>query len=151
MLERIGRPLAVVAAATMAVVTVAATATPAMAGDRPTGVAFVRTWHRAYLHRDGSVTVGAGLRCVPGWSSAELDVHLVQGTTYGDGYIVAAVPCNGAWHPATVTIDDFSGPIHLGAISTSSQFLVTNDASGDSAGAHQTQRRGVLVCRWCTS
>jgi hypothetical protein len=110
--------------------------TPAAATDRPTKVAFVRVWHNYNLHRDGSLSVGAGVRCVPGWQSVELDVLLHQGGVEGDGFTVPTVVCDNSWHPVVFTMTDVSGAFHAGNAHVSAQFLVTNVDSGDSAGAH---------------
>jgi hypothetical protein len=123
-------------------VTVAAPASAT--GDRPTNVAFVRAWHNYNLHHDGTVAVGLGVRCVPGWQSAELDIHLHQGDVDGDAFTTRNVVCNDRWHKVLFRVTDSSGAFHAGAVQTSAQFLVTNVESGDSAGAHDEQVPGTL-------
>jgi hypothetical protein len=123
-------------------ITVAAPA--AATGDHPTGVAFVRAWHNYNLHQDGTVAVGLGVRCVPGWQSAELDIHLHQGDVDGDAFTVRNVVCNDKWHKVLFRVTDASGAFQAGAVQTSAQFLVTNVETGDSAGAHDEQVPGTL-------
>jgi hypothetical protein len=120
----------------------AMTGVAAATGDRPTNVAFVRAWHNDIVHQDGTVAVGVRVRCVPGWEPAELDVSLHQDGVEGDGFTIPTVRCNGHWHKVQFTISDVSGAFHAGAVQISTQFLVTNVESGDSAGAHdQVQGR----------
>lgn len=112
---------------------------PAHAGGRPTDVAFVHASYRVQLHRDHSVTVREHLQCDPAWAPAELDVHVSQGTSYGDGLRIPTVPCDDAWHPVRVRIDADSmfGRLHVGPAQANSQFLVTNVESGDSAAGQE--------------
>jgi hypothetical protein len=109
---------------------------PAGATDRPTNVGFVRVWHNYNLHHDGTVSVGGGLRCIPGWQSEELDILLGQDGVEGSGSTTVSIVCDNNWHPVAFTITDISGPFHPGEAQISAQFLVTNVDSGDSAGAH---------------
>jgi hypothetical protein len=112
---------------------------PAAATDRPTNVAFVRAWHNDNLHHNGTVTVGAGVRCVAGWAPAELDMRVTQGPNPGseaDGFTIPTVACDNRWHKVLFTLTDVSGTLHAGVVAISAQFLVTNVESGDSAGAH---------------
>lgn len=117
------------------------TAGPAHAGGRPTDVAFVHANYRVQLHRDHSVTVREHVQCDPAWAPAELDVHLSQGSSYGDGLRIPAVPCDDAWHAVRVRIaaDSMFGRLHAGPAQANSQFLVTNVESGDSAAGHEQE------------
>jgi hypothetical protein len=114
---------------------------PAAATDRPTNVAFVRAWHNDNLHHNGTVTVGAGVRCVAGWAPAELDMRVTQGPNgeaEADGSTIPAVSCDNRWHKVLFTLTDVGGTLHAGVVTINAQFLVTNVESGDSAGAHNS-------------
>jgi hypothetical protein len=114
---------------------------PAAATDRPTNVAFVRAWHNDNLHHNGTVTVGAGVRCVAGWAPAELDMRVTQGPNgeaEADGSTIPTVRCDNRWHKVLFTLTDVGGTLHAGAVTINAQFLVTNVESGDSAGAHNS-------------
>jgi hypothetical protein len=117
-------------------------ATPAAAdGDRPTNVAFVQAWKKVYIHQGGSsLTVTGELRCVPGWFGTEFDMWLSQGSNTTSGYTIPDIPCDNGWHAVRFRIDGVSPPMHVGACSVSSQFIVNNVETGDSAGGHDTQR-----------
>lgn len=125
----------------MAVMTGAA---PANAADRPVNVAFVQAWHFDVLHHGGSVTAKVGVRCKPGWESAELDVRINQGDSYADGFTTTAFACDNHWHGAAFRIATGVGSLRPGAVTVSSQFLVTNVESGDSAGGHDVGRSACL-------
>jgi hypothetical protein len=135
-----------VSAASLTLVAATVLAAPAaVAGDRPTNVAFVQAWKKVYLHHDGSVTVTAGVRCVPGWEGGELDMRVSQGINNdADGFVEATVTCDNAWHPVRFTLHDVAGAMKVGPAQISSQFIVTNVDSGDSAGAHD-QRTGRVL------
>jgi hypothetical protein len=137
------RTAAVIAAATLAV----SLASPAMAGDRPTHVAFVHAVKKVYLHHDGGVTVRAWLRCKPGWAPAELDVRVNQGGAYTDGYIVPTVPCDNAFRRVKLRLPAGYGTLAVGDATVSSQFLVTNVDSGDSAAGHQDGKAVHILTR----
>lgn len=129
MVGLIGLPVVALAVTTVAV--------PAAATqDRPTGVAHVRVDKRVWLQADGTVTVAARVRCDPGWESGELDVRVTQGDSEADGFINTSVPCNRRWHRVQFGLPLGLGTLQRGKAALSGQFLVTNVASGDSAGAH---------------
>jgi hypothetical protein len=113
---------------------------PAAATDRPTNVAFVRAWHNDILHHNGTITVGAGVRCVAGWAPAELDMLVGQGpegqSASASGTTIPTVRCDNRWHKVLFTLTDVGGKFHTGVVGINAQFLVTNNESGDSAGAH---------------
>jgi len=68
-------------------------------------------------------------------------------TTYTSGFVVATVRCDGLWHRVKFTlVGPPFGTFHPGAVTLSSQFLVTNNDSGDSAGGHDA-RPGIIVRR----
>jgi hypothetical protein len=122
-----------------------AVAAPATAsGDRPVGVAHVAAWKNVYLHKNGSITVSAGVKCSPGWFTTELDIQVNQGESYGSGYATPDVPCDNAWHPERFVIDSFFGTLVPGAASLNSQVIVNNVESGDSAGGHDINRAGCI-------
>jgi len=122
-------------------------ATPALACDRPDPVRVVAERYVA-LHADLSVTGAARVSCAPGWSGGELSVQVNQGSSYTSGFVVAHVRCDGRWHRVTFTlVGPPFGTLHRGAVTISSQFLVTNDETGDSAGGHDVLRPGHLVRR----
>lgn len=120
----------------LAVVSIAGTQA-AFAGDRPVGVAFVKAKPIVDLKHNGSVVVTEKIRCKPGWVSSDLSVHVAQPNgAQADGFTTTAIKCNGAWHTVRVTLSDVFMKMHRGPATISSQFLVTNASSGDSAGAH---------------
>ncbi len=124
------------AAVAMSVVAMGSSATAAT-GDRPTHVAAIKAGAVARLHADGSVTVAPRVRCKPGWVSEEVSATLVQGESSASGVAVVTVPCDSQWHRVPFTLGDSTGSFHPGRATFSfMQFLVTNAASGDSAGAH---------------
>lgn len=130
---------------------VAAAALPAGAapgtGDRPEGVAFVRADSHPVLNPDGTITVTQRVKCDPAWQPAELDVQVSRSLdAYASGYTIPAVPCDDAWHSVTYTIGT-SVPLTPGKVTISSQFLVTNVVTGDSAGAHDTRTGRLSLAR----
>jgi hypothetical protein len=123
-----------------------ALAAPARAGGRPVGVAFVQAWKKVYLHEGGAkLTVTAELRCVPGWESTELDMQVNQDAQAASNYTIVNIPCDNGWHTVRFFIEGVTPPMHVGAVTISSQFLVNNLDSGDSAGAHDVQRPGCIM------
>jgi hypothetical protein len=112
---------------------------PAHAGGRPVGVAFVHAWKNVYLHH-GVTIVSASVRCKPGWEGGELDLRVTQGGSYADGFTDAIVTCDNVWYPERFTISGGYGTLHAGGAQISSQFIVNNVDSGDSAGAHEAGR-----------
>ncbi len=117
----------------------------AATGDRPTHVAAVKAGAVARLHADGSVTVAARLRCKPGWVAEEVSATLGQGDASASGVAVVSVPCDWQWHRVTFTLGDSTGSFHPGRVTFNFlQFLVTNAASGDSAGAHDNGAHALL-------
>jgi hypothetical protein len=117
----------------------------AVAGDRPTNVVFVRTWKTVHVRVHGGLTVGSGVRCVPGWEGGEVDMWLSQGSATASGFVDRSVPCDNAWHPVRFIIQDVSGAFQPGEIHLTSQFIGNNVESGDSAGAHSQRLHGVVV------
>ncbi len=118
-------------------------AAPASASDRPTDVAFVHAFHFQVLHHDGTVTAIVRARCIPGWEAVEVDVRITQDDSDADGFVVPTIACDNRWHPVVFRLTDVAGTFHPGAVAVSSQILVTNDESGDSAGGHDNQRKAV--------
>jgi hypothetical protein len=115
----------------------AAATQSAFAADRPAGVAFVKANPIVQLKANGSVAVTDKIRCMPGWQSSDLSVHVSQANgAYADGFVTTAVACNNKWHTIHLTLPKGFGKLHRGNATISSQFLVTNVQSGDSAGAH---------------
>lgn len=109
----------------------------AATGDRPTNVAAVKAGERVLLHKDGTLTVAARLRCKPGWVAEEVSATLGQGEASASGFAVVSVPCDRQWHRVTFDLGDSAGAFHPGPVTFNFlQFLVTNASSGDSAGAH---------------
>jgi hypothetical protein len=109
----------------------------AATGDRPTNVAAVKAGERVLLHKDGTLTVAARLRCKPGWVAEEVSATLGQGEASASGFAVVTVPCDRRWHRVTFALGDSAGAFHPGRVTFNFlQFLVTNASSGDSAGAH---------------
>jgi hypothetical protein len=131
-----------IGAATMAATVVGAS--PASAGGRPTNVAFVHAVKKIVVHKNGSLTVRAWLRCKPGWEPAELDMLVSQGDASGSGYMIPTVPCDNAFRRVHFRINDIGGYFAAGAAHINSQFLITNVDSGDSAGGHN-QKDGFIV------
>jgi hypothetical protein len=132
-----------VAAASLAVGVVASS--PAVAGGRPTHVAFVHAVKKIHLHRDGSLTVRAWVRCKPGWEASDLTVNVGQQDASAGGLADPAVPCDNAFRRVRVHLTDVGGAFVGGAATISSQFLVTNTASGDSAAGHNTKTGSVVT------
>jgi hypothetical protein len=120
----------------MGLAAVTVSTAPAAATDRPTNVAFVRAWHNDNLHHNGTITVGAGVRCVAGWAPSELDLRVTQGDSAAEGFTTPSVSCDNRWHKVLFTLTDVAGTLHGGVVAIGAQFLVTNVDSGDSAGAH---------------
>jgi hypothetical protein len=110
---------------------------PAHAQDRPVDVAFVRAAHENVLNRDGSVAATAWLRCVPGWVSSDLTMQISQADAYVDGVTTTSLACDNHWHKVRLTLGPGFGTLHKGAVHISSQFLVNNADSGDSAAGHE--------------
>jgi len=112
------------------------TSASAVNGDRPKNVAAVTASKQIVLSSDGSLTVTQKVECDPGWEPAELDAQVNQGDAVTSSFTIPAVHCDGKWHSVTFGIGSGSGGFVPGKASISSQFLVTNVDSGDSAGAH---------------
>jgi hypothetical protein len=143
MRQSVRRSIAVLAGSTvLSIAGGVGVAGPAAAdGDRPTNVAFVQAWQKVYIHQGGaSLTVTAGLRCKPGWYSTELDMQVNQGDQGDSNYTIPDVPCDNKWHPVRFRIEGVTPAMHVGACTVSSQFLINNVDSGDSAGGHDVQR-----------
>jgi hypothetical protein len=133
----VGVALASVVGGGLAFVAAPAVASPPT-GDRPVGVAEVKA-SKVLLNSDGTVTVTQRLRCDPAWAPAELDVIVSESPTAGaSGFTIPDVPCDNAWHSVTWVVSDSSGLVP-GKVVVTSQFLVTNVLSGDSAGGHDTR------------
>lgn len=131
------RALGVGLALVIASAAMLATSPSAAATDRPVGVAFVKARPVVDLKHNGSVVVTEKIRCKPGWVSSDLSVHAQQPNgSYADGFTTTAIACNGAWHSVRVTLSSVFMKMHRGPATISSQFLVTNAESGDSAGGH---------------
>jgi len=123
---------------------VAAPAAVAATGDRPTGVASVRAENKVTASADGTtLTVVERISCEPGWSPAELDVFVTQGnTSEASDYVIPTIPCDGMTYRVEVVVPVATGlfqPFRRGPVTISSQFLVTNVETGDSAGAHDAR------------
>jgi hypothetical protein len=145
MRKSVRRTIATLAGSTvLAIAGSIGTAAPAAAGDRPTNVGFVQAWKKVYIHHNGSLTVTAGVRCVPGWVSSDLDMRVNQGGNSGTGVTTTDVPCDNQWHPIRFVISDTSAVMHDGPVTIISQFLVNNAESGDSAAGHD-QRPGRIL------
>lgn len=114
------------------------------AGDRPVGVAHVAAWSNVYLANSGRITVSAEVKCSPGWFTTELDMQVNQGDTVGSGYTIPSVACDNAWHPVRFVISDIAGAFVPGTSTISSQIIVNNVDSGDSAGGHDVGRVGCV-------
>lgn len=128
-----------VAIAAMTAGTQAAFAT----GDRPTNVAWVKAYPVADLKPDGSVVVTEKIACRPGWVSSDLSVMVSQQSgAYADGVTTTAVPCDLRWHTIKLTTNSVFMKMTKGYATISSQFLVNNAESGDSAGAHHVVKKG---------
>lgn len=123
---------------------IAFSAPAAATGDRPVGVAHVAAWKNVYLHKNGSITVSAGIKCSPGWYTTELDIQVNQGESYGSGYTVPDVPCDLTWHPVRFRINEFFGSMQPGPATINSQVIVNNVDTGDSAGGHDPNRAGCV-------
>jgi hypothetical protein len=140
-----------VVAGTLALTAPIATAQAMAAGDRPVGVASVRAGNAVVASADGTtLTVVERISCQPGWEPAELDAFLTQdNTSEAGGFVIPTIPCDGRQHRVVMTVAVGAGPFvpfTRGPVSISSQFLVTNVDSGDSAGAHDA-RTGQLITR----
>ncbi len=110
---------------------------PAAAQDRPTGVAAVKAGHSPILKAHGIVVVTTFVRCDPAWESAQLDAQVNRGfTDYAQGYTIPTIRCDNNWHKVVFRISTASGRMTPGKVTISTQFLVTNLETGDSAGAH---------------
>jgi hypothetical protein len=135
------RTLGAVLALIVAVFAMFAGLQSASAADRPVGVAFVKANPNVWLKANGAVLVTDKIRCVPGWQSGDLSVHVSQASgAYSDGFVQTNVACNGKWHTVHLTLPKGFGKLHRGAATISSQFLVTNLESGDSAGGHDATK-----------
>jgi hypothetical protein len=122
---------------------VGTTAASAVNGDRPKNVAAVTAGKQIVLTAGGSLTVTQKVECDPGWEPAELDAQVNQGDAVTSSFTIPAVACDGKWHTVTYDIGSGTGGFAPGKATISSQFLVTNVESGDSAGAHD-QRTGTV-------
>jgi hypothetical protein len=120
-------------------------ATSAAAGDGSTKPVFVQAWKKVYLHHDNSLTVTVNVKCLPGWSSSDLDVWLGQGNEFAEGHTPTGVACDGVWRPFRFTITTMSGPMHVGPVTITSQFAVYNNDTGDPAGARDEARHGRIL------
>jgi hypothetical protein len=124
----------------------------AATGDRPTGVASVRAGNHVTQSADGTtLTVVERISCQPGWEPAELDAFLTQDNTSEAGsFVIPTIPCDGHTYKVVMTVPVATGlfvPFQSGPVSISSQFLVTNVDSGDSAGAHDARTGHLTVAR----
>ncbi len=135
--KRLARTIAVLVGLAVALPVMVGTQ-PAFAGDRPTDVAFVKANPIVKLHHGGSTLVRTRVRCVPGWQPSDLTVHVAQTSgAYADGLVVTThAVCNGKWHTVWVKLPKGFGTLKRGKATISSQFLVNNVESGDSAGGH---------------
>lgn len=72
----------------------------------------------AHLRADGSVRLTVWARCDAPWVLAEYHVGLVQGEfpTIGSAGAYLDLACDGALHPATVSLRSEGAPFHRGAI-----------------------------------
>jgi hypothetical protein len=106
-------------------------------GDRPTNVAAVQAVPLVLLHPDGSLTASAVLRCIPGWTPAELSATVNQGNASASGYTTPTIRCDNRWHPVVYRITDSTGGFTQGKVTFNFlQFTLTNDTTGDPAGDH---------------
>jgi hypothetical protein len=122
-----------------------ASAAPASAGDQSSTVASVQAWKKAYIHHNGSLTVTAGVRCQPGWTSSDLDMLVGQGVSNsGEGTASTDVPCDNEWHPVRFLTTVTNGTLHDGAVTISSTFTVINNDTGDPFFA-KDQRAGRIL------
>jgi hypothetical protein len=140
------------AAALMTATVVAAPAAVAATGDRPTGVASVQAEKHVTASADGTtLTVVERISCQPGWEPAELDAFVTQdNTSEASGFVIPTIPCDGREHRVEMTVPVGAGPFspfQRGPVTISSQFLVTNVESGDSAGAHDVRTGRLHVAR----
>jgi hypothetical protein len=147
MLKSVKRSIATVAGCSLLLVMGSlALAAPASAGGRPVNVAFVQAWKKVYLHQQGAkLTVTAELRCVPGWFPVELDMQVNQDSQATSNYTIPTIPCDNDWHAVRFAIEGVTPPMHVGAATISSQFIVNNVDSGDSAAGHDPQRPGCIM------
>jgi hypothetical protein len=112
-------------------------ASAAPTDDRPTNVAAVQAVPLVLLHPDGSLTASAVLRCIPGWTPAELSATVNQGNASASGYTTPTIRCDNRWHPVVYRITDSTGGFTQGKVTFNFlQFTLTNNVTGDSAGAH---------------
>jgi hypothetical protein len=142
---KISKVVAVSTSAALALGAGAVAASPAAAGGRPTGVAFVHAVKTAHLHHDGSVTVRAWVRCKPGWDSSDLSMQLDQGGAYVSGYLNVQLPCDNAFRRVHLRLGPGYGKIKAGDATISSQFLVFNSESGDPSAGHQVGHPATVV------
>lgn len=144
---------AVVIGAALATATVVAAPMAAAAtGDRPTGVASVRAQQHVTASADGTtLTVVERISCQPGWEPAELDAFVTEdNTSEASGFVIPTIPCDGRTYRVEMAVPVGEGPFspfQRGPVTISSQFLVTNVESGDSAGAHDVRTGRVHIAR----
>jgi hypothetical protein len=68
-----------------------------------------------------------------------------HGGQAASNYTIPSIPCDNGWHTVRFFIEGVTPPMHVGAVTISSQFLVNNVDSGDSAGGHDPQRAGCIM------
>ena len=147
MYSTLQRTVATVAGSVMlAVVGSIAAAVPAAAGSgEATNVASVQAWKKVYIHHDGSLTVTAGVRCAPGWTSSDLDMLVGQGVSNSaEGTTTTDVPCDYASHPVRFRLTTINGSMHDGPVTIYSTFTAVNNETGDPFFA-KDQRRGHIL------
>ncbi|HEX4015429.1 MAG TPA: hypothetical protein VHX15_01720 [Frankiaceae bacterium] len=132
------RALAVLVGLLVALSAMAAGTEAAFAGDRPTDVAFVKANPIVQLKHNGSTIVKTQVRCVPGWQASDLTVHVSQPSgAYADGLVITThAVCNNKWYTVWILLPKGFGTLKRGNANISSQFLVNNVQSGDSAAGH---------------
>jgi hypothetical protein len=109
-----------------------ASAASASASGQSTTVASVQAWKKVYIHHNGSLTVTAGVRCEPGWTSSELNMLVGQGVSNsGEGTTSTNVPCDNRWHPVRFLTTVTNGSLHDGPVTIDSTFTVINNETGD--------------------
>jgi hypothetical protein len=135
---RFKRTLSVVVGLLVALFAMAAGMQPAAAADRPTDVASVKANPIVQLKHNGSTIVKEQVRCQPGWQPSDLTVRVSQASgAYADGLVTTThAVCNGKWYTVWVLLPKGFGKLQRGNATISSQFLVNNVQSGDSAGGH---------------
>lgn len=103
----------------------------------------------ARLLPDGTVLVGARIRCAPEWEAADLTAQVDRSLTdYAQGITQPDIACDNRWHRVGLTASTVSGKVGPGRVTITVQFTVTHVEFGDAAGAHDATRgRLVRACR----